>query len=747
MLLKTQFSSPYKTLTPLFSAQGPWSAFNCPSNEGPANRGKKTLRHSLASKRPLMGPSNTPAPLVGINPLGRLPGKTDEFFSQIPPEQVIQRSMKHTLDLLKDRIGETLLGKVLAGETVKSPVAEQVNGHWLKHSKIVGFHPRALGTYGNMIKYALTCPENAFHLMPLFEPGCDNSLYAPRSWHLNPEFLDPELSSLGFKTPEDQLKLVVNVMHALGKSVGMDVVPHMDRFAETVFAQPECFEWIRLNPAKTQVAESQDDLYLKVQEEIQMFLRLNDSPALSEREIQILFSPTTSEARRLERLFGPKEDPEAREKRRLELMGYLRNLGYETLPVGIYRPYRPVHFVKMEKNAQGESWPVFHIENHGPSQIFGSLTPFKWYHTQPDGTPNTDSPNLAARKYFLDHVYAFQKQFQFDFMRADMAHIQHCPDGSPARVSQKNRDRGFEGLSIWAQLKETIQRETPYFASLAEAFLKDPRCAFGDQFQNVASDEFDVALGNLHYKPVNEDYIHYVRDFNLSNYHRGHDFKVAQTVMTSDNDTFIHLFAKSLDKKVRTFLAYFLNQPSYVAMGLETRNDGVTLQDANQLTRGYTEGLILKQRGPFQWGKNLEFFKYFTQLRLAFLKHRETIQNASHFWLNPEAGTPPQVAAWVYHQPVPANPFASNLKLLCVVNTDTLHPQEEAKFENPLLALSPSTSHITLTPEYSTEGTDQIRQLSKIGQYRGKSIVIKNLAPGEGRIYKIVASPTYRLNN
>ena len=45
-------------------------------------------------------------------------------------------------------------------------------------------------------------------------------------------------------TVEKQLKVVTNFIHLMGKTVGLDVIPHTDRFSEITFLYPSMFEWV-----------------------------------------------------------------------------------------------------------------------------------------------------------------------------------------------------------------------------------------------------------------------------------------------------------------------------------------------------------------------------------------------------------------------------------------------------------------------------------------------------------------------
>ena len=61
------------------------------------------------------------------------------------------------------------------------------------------------------------------------------------------EFFDKDLYQTfpNLDTVEKQLKVVINLLHVMGKTVGMDVIPHTDRYSQIVLANPHYFEWLQ----------------------------------------------------------------------------------------------------------------------------------------------------------------------------------------------------------------------------------------------------------------------------------------------------------------------------------------------------------------------------------------------------------------------------------------------------------------------------------------------------------------------
>ena len=177
-------------------------------------------------------------------------------YYEVEPQTAQNWNFNEACERLKGLITEKEFNDIIyRNKTVLSPNSKEKNGYWLHQSKIIGVNPRAIGTYFDIVKYTMTFPEDSIHLLPLFEQGCNKSLYAPINFKLSEEFMDKDLTRLGFDTPEKQLKLTVNLLHALGKNVGMDFLQHTDRYSEEVFVNPDNFIWIKLNTENTRQLE------------------------------------------------------------------------------------------------------------------------------------------------------------------------------------------------------------------------------------------------------------------------------------------------------------------------------------------------------------------------------------------------------------------------------------------------------------------------------------------------------------
>ncbi len=533
-------------------------------------------------------------------------------YLKISPKDVLSIDITTFKNILIDRLGRKIFHQVYqCDELIKSPVECFKNSDWFKKAKIVGVNPRITGSFLNIVKYALTFSENAIHIMPFFESGHEGSLYVQNSWRISNEFLDKNFIDEGFNTAEKQLKLTVNLLHALGKTVGFDVLPHVDSFSEIVFLNPKYFEWIKLNKQKkSQLFPPEviyDDIHLGVEEKIIEFIKKKNNYS-TKFDINKLYSDGVSEELRHSIIFG--NDSDKWEKIRLELIKYIRSFGFETIPVAEHAPMRPIVFDKIIHN-KSTDWAQFKVENKAKDAvILGCTTPYKWYKIDESGYPITSKPEYTVWKYFIKKYKSIQEEYGFDFLRADMAHNQ---------ISHSSKTIGkVKKKEFWAELKHSIQKNTPYFATLAEAFYNT---YYIDGYTDMINKEFDVVLGNLNYRILNENYINHIKDF-INVYPKHFPFAPCICVFTNDADKKEHniFYQSPLANEVRMFCAYFLDLPSYMGMGYELRE---SLPDKQEK---YTFNYIKQMKKPYQWGDNEEFLSSVFEMREIYEKIKNKIK-------------------------------------------------------------------------------------------------------------------------
>ena len=567
-------------------------------------------------------------------------------FELISPNDILAIDCKTLKELLIDMLGDDTFHQAYQCDyLVKSLISSFKNSNWLKKSKIIGVNPRALGSFINIVKYALTFNENAIHIMPFFETGHQGSLYVQNSWRISDEYLDKELFKDGFDTSKKQLKLTINLLHAMGKAVGFDVLPHVDSFSEIVFLNPKYFEWAKLNNDKSsQLFAPEIDynkIYLEVEYEIKNFVK-NRQPEHNS-DIDTLFKKNTSEDERHSIIFG--NDPTKWEEIRIALLHHIRSKGYETLPVVEHAPTRPITFEKIIKSSN-HNWAQFRVKNKAKDAvILGCVTPYKWYKIDSEGFADTSKPEDEVWDYFINKYKNIQKEFNFDFIRADMAHNQ-------ISHSSKNAEN-LCGREFWKELKHSIQKNSPYFATLAEAFYNT---YYIDGYSDMINKDFDVVLGNLNYKFLDQDYINHIKDF-IQIYPQHFTFAPCICTFTNDADKKENniFYQSPLANEIRIFCAYFLELPSYMGMGYELRNL------LPKTKSEYSFNYIKKMDKPYKWGKNEEFLSSVFEMREIFAKIKEEISEPMIKLCNTNSVS----LAWLYcgKNSIPQYLFCFNLEL------------------------------------------------------------------------------------
>jgi hypothetical protein len=367
------------------------------------------------------------------------------YIPNLLPEIAVQLNVYDIFEILQRRLGSEVLQKALdPNQTIESPVRHHQDGSWLKKSKMVGVNIRTIHNFFNLVKYTLTIPksQDSIHILPIWEPGVVSSLYGKVSFNINPEFYSEELARAvpHLNTVEKQLKVTTNLLHAMGKSVGMDVIPHNDRFSELVIAYPRFFEWVRRVGGR--ITNNSESIYREIEEIIWHYLGRNGSGNGSPLSFSknTLFSPEIpilSDAQRLEIIFGNVRDYKGRLRRRVEIMQDIINQGFETLPMTMAPPYRGLHINPDDYilDENGNRWYTYEFDKpQAMSRVFGPLTRFKFFHSKEDNAKwelDFNNPQVSVWNYVCTKYHECQQNYNFDFMRGDMAHIQPRPHGVP----------------------------------------------------------------------------------------------------------------------------------------------------------------------------------------------------------------------------------------------------------------------------------------------------------------------------
>lgn len=598
-------------------------------------------------------------------------GRT-HFIPDLLPAVAVQMPTMQVLYILEKRLGQATLYQALnPNNTIDSPVQHHADGTWLKQVNMVGINVRTIQSFWNVVKYTLTLPasQSSIHLLPIWECGVVASLYGMASWNVNPEFFDAELAGhlSHLDTVEKQLKVVVNLIHAMGKSIGMDVIPHTDRYAEVALANPSYYEWLQRR--EFSITNHDAHLHEAVQQRIMAFLQ-EVGPAVAMEypsDVPTFFSNTAfPEEKRLKVLFGEKQDLWARNKRRNELINYLFAEGYETVPATMAPPYRGLAVDTREEaktvDEDGRVWRDFVITKpQKMSRVFGPLSRYKLYEAKnnnQDWEIDFDKPRPEVWKYVADKFLFFAQSYSFDFMRGDMSHVQMQPNGTPA-----NPDKYYD---IHKYIKRYVRQYKPWFGYFAESFLAPPNeMAFGEEEAHLEGSDTDTTLGDLQSMVVgtNEFIGHFARYHQLI-YTRS--FSPNFTIMTADKDDprFDAFYLKG--NEVRFFMAMFLtDMPSYMGLGFEQRDPHPTPAPNEHYTKLYVFQLSEGEKAtktPYIWGRNITLFRNLTAIKQqadAILPH--ILDNPIQWIIAPDATAEQKVIAWTQ---------ANNPQYVFVVNLD-----------------------------------------------------------------------------
>lgn len=659
--------------------------------------------------------------------------RKNSFIKGLTPKDAVNLPTPQVLYLLEQKLGKRLHEALAPEKTISLALGD--NSAWLKTTNMVGINVRTIKNFWNIVKYALTLPahQNAIHLLPIWEPGVVASLYGMSSWVINDEFFSQELLKAlpHLNTTEKQLKAVVNILHALGKAVGMDVIPHTDRFSEQVLANPHLFEW--LCRKDTIVVDHRNNLHEEVETLIFNFLKYKKITNLPKNKEDFFYKLTEKE--RLAFLFGDANDiwsTWTRQQRRIEIIDLLYQKGYETVPATMAPPYRGLE-VDISETAKvidekGRVWRDFRITQPQPfSRVFGPLARYKFYENKDDNENweiDFEKPLVAAWQYVAQHYGAMQTKFNFDFMRGDMAHVQQRPEGVPPQYDKKFYD-------ILAFVKQHIAQKTPHFASFAETFLAPPdEMAFGNEIDHLEFAEADATLGDLQSMVVGSprfmaEFRHYL-DIATTR-----QFTPCFTMMTADKDDprFDEFYWKG--NEARYFIGTFLTDLlSYMALGFECRNTHIVPAPNEHYTKLYVflekKGNPKAVEGDYIFGKNDVLFNRLEAIKVKADEILPNLKNATTQWLLPPDPTGYfKVIAWTQ---------AKNPKYVFVVNLDVEKNIHNVKI--PLRIIAANTP-----PQYPSFLADIFstyeNHLTKKCDFNGKNFDIGSLAAGEGKIFEI----------
>lgn len=648
---------------------------------------------------------------------------SSDIYKTLWPREVLHLPVTEVIQILERRFGHELAVALNPEAKTEGPFAATKETSWLKTTNTVGINVRTIGHFWNIIPYAFTLPnaQNAIHILPIWEPGVVSSLYGPCSWNVNPEFFSPDIAAIlpQLDTVEKQLKVVVNILHLMGKSVGMDVVPHTDRFSEQALANPQFFEWLQRKDME--IVRHSGDLHLDVQMTI-LAWALEQGSAVSGLPIPydpVAFFDQMPEPERLRCLFGETTDYHGRLQRRKLLLQQLYDEGFETVPATMGPPYRGIE-VNPDQGAilqdeDGRTWRDYRIKEAEPmSRVFGPLARYRLYEAKDnnnDWALDFDKPVRGAWDYVCEHYRQIQAAYNFDFMRGDMSHVQMRPNGVP--------DNPDDYYDLQGAVKQYIRRENPSFGYFAESFLAAPgTMAYGDECDHLEASLADSTLGDLQSEPLGTT--KFMQDFwQYREWLETRTFAPNFTLFTADKDDprFDRFYLAG--NELRYFIALFLtDMPSYMGLGFECRD----LHPKPVANEFYTKLYVFQMSdgpkgtsGPYRWGTNAALHNNIVRQKQLADRIFNAIKDAKVHWLlPPDPSGRQKTIAWTQ---------AENPKYIFVANMDTKKPVKDLSVPKP-------AGNWQLC--FSTEQSDL-----KITEFQAATIDLELILPGEGLVLEI----------
>jgi hypothetical protein len=558
--------------------------------------------------------------------IGNYTNNKNSYLVGCQPAIALQMPTAQIIYILSKRFGDDKVRFCLNPDNVfDSPIAHQPDTEWLKTVSMVGVNVRTIGSFWNVVKYAFTLPrhQSSIHLLPIWECGVVASLYGMASWYINTEFFDNEIAQQfpNLNTVEKQLKVTINLLHLMGKTVGMDVVPHTDRYSEIALANPHYFEWLQRKDFE--IIDHSDQLINIVQNTITDFLGEKGSASgdyFPRNSSEFFDDAKNSEDVRLRILFGKKENKESRNSRRNQLINYLFAQGLEPVPATMAPPYRglivdPSDTAKTVDN-EGRVWRDYIIEKpQKMSRVFGPLARYKLYNSKNNNTNwelDFKSPKKNVFEYVAEKYLKVSLEYNIDFMRGDMSHVQMNP-----KVDENKIDNYYD---IHKYVKAYIGKVKPSFGYFAESFLvEDNLMAFGNEAKHLNLSDTDTTLGNLQSIALNDP--EFTTEF-IKYYHLGstEKFKPNFTIFTADKDDprfdIFYLEGNEVRYFMATFFKFF---PSYSSLGFEMR-DMHLMPAPNEY---YTKLFVFQinegdkaTHGPYRWGENGPLFYNLQQINI-----------------------------------------------------------------------------------------------------------------------------------
>jgi hypothetical protein len=314
-------------------------------------------------------------------------------------------------------------------------------------------------------------------------------------------------------------------------------------------------------------------------------------------------------------------------------------------------------------------------------------------------------------------------------MRGDMSHVQMRPEGVPGVID--------ETYDILRAVKNHIRHRggISHFGYYAETFLVARNVmVYGDEVDHLEASDADATLGDLQSTSVGSPaFLQRLRQY--------HDllpvrsFAPSFTVITGDKDDPRFDEYYRTGNALRMFMALFLtDMPSYTALGYETRD----LHFGPAPNEHYTKLYVFQERsgpkattGPYVWGRNGALFGTLTRLKFYADRMFAGIEGRPTRWLiHPDPVGEQKHIAWTQGDGEPDYVF--------VANTDTYRAVHN--FNIPRIPGAAGDGQLEI--DFST--VDCLAEADRVLAFNGYGYKVRTIAPGEGRVYRLVRQPAGR---
>ncbi|MBE7706060.1 MAG: hypothetical protein E7Z91_02290 [Cyanobacteria bacterium SIG30] len=420
----------------------------------------------------------------------------------------------------------------LARLGIKNPNWFKKEGHNIKLITLAalknGAKTEETGKFIDWIAQLITLPvgnikqgvmPTTIYLTPI-HPRDFECAYLPKSSEISEKIKDEKLEQFLNLDAEKQVKLFITLAQLAGHPVIYDVLPQTGRFSKMVLANPSIARWFNINELIIKNKEFAENIFEKLKKtrkfkvedidkalkaylqvlrgstrkytEIQKKIIEKVEEELKEYKILSSYKMSFKDKQKeivqyvegiIEEANGLKPKCEDDIKKQDKIIKALINVGCWPAPGGAWCSAGVPIFDKMSPKRE---YPIFKHYNFKGEDVthFANLdcqTPFFFTYFEKERF-NGDVIN-----FYVNYVKDLCKKFNFDGIRVD--HVDHIVDDFSVR---KDSPISYRAPSyVLNKVNETLRKEKPYFATLAEYMLWDD---FYIEYHKGMS--FDVLWGN-----------------------------------------------------------------------------------------------------------------------------------------------------------------------------------------------------------------------------------------------------------